>query len=97
MAPIHHVPILIFFVVFFHAVREGRIDSTLIIIFSILAFFGLGYRDGEIDVSPVLYHTREMVLSNDAGLMFVLWAFLLNTVILYILAIKPSTERTGVS
>lgn len=97
VAPIHHVPILIFFVVFFHAVREGRIDSTLIIIFSILAFFGLGYWDGEIDVSPVLHHTREMVLSNDAGLMFVLWTFLLNTVILYILAIKPSTERTGTS
>ncbi len=95
VAPIHHVPILIFFVVLFHAIREGKIENMALIICSILVFFGLGYYDSEIDVATIQNQLRMMLLSNDAGFMFIIWAFLLNTAVLYILGQRLPTGKAG--
>jgi hypothetical protein len=85
VAPIHHAPMLIFFVALFHAVRERRIDSVPLILCSILVFLGMGYYDSEIDVTAMQSYMRTVLLSKDAGFLFVIWSFLLNTAILYIL------------
>jgi len=85
VAPIHHAPMLIFFVTLFHAVRERRIDNVPLLVCSILVFFGIGYYDSEIDVTAMQSYMRTVLLSKDAGFLFIIWSFLLNTAILYIL------------